>query len=520
MTGFPKGFLWGGATAANQYEGGYNEGGRGLAVSDLISAGDHASSRKIYYKDKQGELHFLTLGESLPKGAKAVLMPDQYYPSHQATDFYHRYKEDIALFAEMGFKCYRMSISWTRIFPNGDEKQPNEEGLKFYDAVFDECLTQGIEPIVTLLHFDMPLHLAEEYGGWGNRKLIDFYLNYCETVFKRYQNKVKYWITINEVNILGGYWTLGISTENESKKEIEGPVLPTTNYLPQEAGGKYQAIHHLMVAASLAVKMGHEIDPKFEIGCMMALSGIYPLTCHPEDVMGTLQFRRRALLFSDVMMNGYYPSYTKSIFDEYGFELQKEPGDDEILRQYPSDFLSFSYYRTTTFDRNAESTTTTGGQQGSSNPYLKETPWGWPVDPVGFRYVLNELWDRYQKPLFCVENGMGNQDTVGADGTIADEYRIGFLSEHIAEMKKAVTIDGVDLMGYTMWGCTDLVSAGTGEMRKRYGFIHVDMDDTGNGSLKRSRKNSFYWYKNVIESNGENLNELNFKAIEAVEKNS
>jgi len=502
---FPDNFLWGGATAANQYEGGYQEGGRGLAISDFITAGSHQSPRKIFYLNQEGDMKYLTLGESLPISCEAVLLDEQYYPSHQATDFYHRFKEDIAMFAEMGFKCLRLSVSWTRIFPNGDDEVPNEEGLQFYDEVFDECCKYGIEPIVTILHFDMPLELARKYGGWTNRILIDFYVKYSKTLFERYQTKVKYWITINEINVLGGYWTLGTNSELSSESKIEGPITPTNNYLPQEASVKYQAIHHLMVASSLANKTGHQINPEFKIGCMLALSGIYPRTCKPDDVMGGYLFRRRALLFADIMMRGYYPSYADSIFDEYGFKLIKEPGDDEILQTYPSDFLAFSYYRTTAFDHEAKVTTTTGGQQGVSNPYLEETPWGWPIDAVGFRYVLNELWDRYQKPLFCVENGMGNSDEVNEDQTIDDDYRIDYLEKHIREMKKAVMLDGVDLMGYTPWGCIDLVSAGTGEMKKRYGFIYVDMNDKGEGFLTRIRKKSFRWYKDVIASNGGNI---------------
>lgn len=505
MSSFPKDFLWGGATAANQYEGGYTEGGRGLAVSDFITDGSYEEPRRIYYKNTDGTVHTLTLGESMPVGGQAVMMEDQYYPSHQATDFYHHYKEDISLFAEMGFRCLRLSVSWTRIFPNGDDENPNEEGLAFYENVFEECLKYGIEPVVTILHFDMPLHLAQKYGGWENRKLIDCYLNYCRVLFERFRDKVKYWITVNEINVLGGYWTLGTTKEKASVKIVDGPITPTNNYLPDEAGVKYQALHHLMVASSLANKTGHEINPDFKIGCMLALSGIYPLTCHPDDVLGALQFRRRALLFSDVMMRGYYPSYAKAIFRDYGFTLKTLPEDAEILKKYPSDFLAFSYYRTTAFDRNANVTTTTGGQQGVSNPYLEETPWGWPIDATGFRYVLNELWDRYQKPLFCVENGLGNQDQVLADGSIEDEYRIDYLRKHIQEMKAAVEEDSVKLMGYTPWGCIDLVSAGTGEMKKRYGFIYVDMDDKGKGTLKRSKKKSFEWYKNVIASNGEKL---------------
>ena len=501
---FPKGFLWGGATAANQYEGGYNEGGRGLAISDMITSGSHTTPRKIFYRTKEGDIESTTLGSSLPEGAVGIIKEGEYYPSHQATDFYHHYKEDIALMAEMGFKCYRLSISWTRIFPHGNDETPNEEGLKFYDEVFDECLKYGIEPLVTILHFDMPQYLADNYGGWANRELIGFFVNYAKTLFERYKNKVKYWITVNEINVLGGYWTLGTTNKNANTTKINGGITPNA-FKPEEAAGKYQAIHHLMVASSLANKVGHEINPDFKIGCMLALSGIYPMTCHPDDVFGAYDFRRRALLFADVMMRGYYPAYAKGIFEEYDFELQMEPGDEAILKQYPSEFLAFSYYRTTAFDHNAEVTVTTGGQQASKNPYLEVTPWGWPIDPKGLRYVLNELYDRYQKPLWIVENGMGNIDTVEPDGSINDDYRIQYLADHIKEMKTAIEKDGIDLMGYTPWGWIDLVSAGTGEMKKRYGFVYVDMDDQGNGSLKRTKKKSFYWYKKVIASNGEDL---------------
>ena len=503
--GFPKGFLWGGATAANQYEGGYNEGGRGLAVSDMITAGSHTTPRKIFFKTKEGDIGSTTLGSSLPVGAVGIIKEDMYYPSHQATDFYHHWKEDIAMFAQMGFKCYRLSIAWTRIFPNGDDALPNEEGLKFYDDVFDECLKYGIEPLVSILHFDMPVHLADAYGGWANRDLIDLFVRYSETLYRRYKDKVKYWITVNEINVLGGYWTLGTTNEKAvDQSNIQGAVTPNSGKT-EEAAVKYQALHHLMVASSLSNKIGHEINPDFRIGCMLALSGIYPMTCLPEDVFGAYDFRRRALLFSDVMMRGYYPSFAKGIFDDYGFELVMDPGDEAILKEYTSDFLAFSYYRTTAFDHKAKVTVTTGGQQASANPYLEATPWGWPIDPMGLRYVLNELYDRYQKPLWIVENGMGNDDKVEEDGSINDDYRIKYMADHISAMKIAIEKDGVDLMGFTPWGCIDLVSAGTGEMKKRYGFIYVDMDDEGKGSLNRYKKKSFFWYKKVIETNGEDL---------------
>ncbi|MEK5026272.1 glycoside hydrolase family 1 protein [Paenibacillus sp. FSL M7-1046] len=499
--GFPQGFLWGGATAANQYEGGYKEGGRGLAVSDLMTDGTKDSPRKIFYQFPDGREGEIGQGACIPIGAKGILKEGYYYPSHNATDFYHHYKEDIALFAEMGFKVYRLSISWTRIFPNGDDETANEKGLEFYDNVIDELLKYGIEPLVTLLHFDMPLNLADTYGGWTNRKLIDFYLRFAETIFIRWKDKVKYWVTINEVNVLGGYWTLGLASNNikEGTHSNQGET-PLA-----DAGDKLQSIHHLMVASALANKLARTINPDFRMGAMLALSGIYPATCHPDDVFGAYEFRRKALIFSDVILRGYYPNYAQAIFDEYNFELKTEFGDEEILKQYTSDFLAFSYYRTTVFDRYSPNTTTTGGQQGSPNPFLKTTPWGWPIDAKGLRFVLNELYDRYQKPLFIVENGMGNIDKVEEDGSIHDDERIDYLKNHIREIKNAIEIDHVDLLGYTPWGCIDIVSAGTGEMKKRYGFIHVDLDDKGNGSFKRTKKKSFYWYKNVIATNGEQL---------------
>ena len=498
---FPKDFLWGGATAANQYEGGYNEGGRGLTVTDLLTNGDREHPRRIYYHRSDGSEGYIEEGEGMPQGATPFLKKIAYYPSHQATDFYHHYREDIKLFAEMGFKVFRFSISWTRIFPNGDDKEPNEEGLRFYDNVIDELKKYNIEPLVTLLHFDMPLNLAQKYGGWSNRKLIDFYLKYDETCFKRWSDKVKYWITVNEINVLGGYWTLGTFSNNEKKvANANQGEIPMA-----DAGLKLQALHHLMVAVAKANGVAQAINPNFKMGVMLALSGIYPATCHPDDVFGAYGFRRKALMFSDVLMRGYYPNYADTIFKEYNFHLEEEPEDKILLRENTADFLAFSYYRTTVYDRNKTTTTTTGGQQGAPNPYLKKTAWGWPIDPEGIRFVLNELYDRYQKPLFIVENGIGEKDTFSEDGKIHDIDRINYIRDHIKEIGKAVSIDKVPVIGYTPWGCIDIVSAGTGEMDKRYGMIYVDMDNEGHGSLKRIPKDSFYWYKKVISSNGEDL---------------
>ena len=410
-----------------------------------------------------------------------------YYPSHRAVDFYHHYKEDIQLLAEMGFKCFRMSISWTRIYPKGIEEQPNEEGLAFYDQVFDECLKYGIEPVVTINHFDMPLYLSEQYDGWLSRSTIDCFLNYCRTIFERYKGKVKYWMTFNEINLLRGYDTLGVHEMDQQKY--------------------YQAIHHIFIASAKAVKLGHEIDENNQIGMMLAHILTYPETCNPCDVeQEILVSRNLKYFFADVQCRGYYPSYILKKLENQSIHIKKEEGDDEILKQGCVDYIGFSYYNSGVITTRSDAKETLGnGIKLAQNPYLQESEWKWPIDPKGLRISLNILWDRYQKPLFIVENGLGAEDHIEADGSIHDDYRISYLRDHIIEMKKAVEIDGVDLMGYTPWGCIDLVSAGTGEMKKRYGFVYVDMDDEGNGSLTRSHKDSFDWYKKVIESNGEIL---------------
>lgn len=500
---FPENFLWGGATAANQYEGGYIEGNRGLSVADFLTNGDKETPRRIYYHEKEGIEGYIKEGESMPKSATPFLKKEEYYPSHRATDFYHRYKEDIKLFAEMGYKVFRFSISWSRIFPNGDDKFPNEDGLRFYDKVIDELLKYHIEPLVTLLHFDMPLNLAQKYGGWSNRKLIDFYLKYAKTCFNRWSNKVRYWITVNEINVLGGYWTLGTFSNNKknSSNKNQGEIPKA------DAGLKMQSLHHLMIAAAKANEAARQINSNFKMGVMLALSGIYPATCHPDDVFGAYKFRRKALMFSDVLLRGYYPNYTNDIFSEYNFHLKISSDDKKILKNNTADYLAFSYYRTTVYDRKESAVTTTGGQQGMPNPYLKKTKWGWPIDCEGIRFVLNELYDRYQKPLFIVENGIGEIDNISSDGKIHDITRIDYLRSHISEMGKAISEDKIPVIGYTPWSSIDIVSAGTGEMDKRYGMIYVDMDNLGHGSLKRIRKDSFYWYKKVIESNGENLSD-------------
>lgn len=475
MSRLPEGFLWGGATAANQCEGGYLEGGRGLANVDLVPAGEDRFPVAL------GKKHMTVCDE------------EHVYPSHRAIDMYHRYKDDIKLFAEMGFKCYRFSIAWSRIFPNGDDAQANEEGLKFYESLIDECLSYGIEPLITICHFDVPMHLITEYGSWKNRKMVDFYLKYCEAIFRRFTGKVKYWLTFNEINMLLHLPFMGaglLLEEGEKEKEI-----------------KYQAAHHELVASALATKLAHELMPDAMIGCMLAAGNTYANTCAPEDVWKSMEKDRENYFFIDIQSRGVYPAYAKKMFEREQIHIRMEPGDEQILKENTVDFISFSYYssRLTSADPQVDKETAGNVFATLKNPYLKASEWGWQIDPLGLRITMNAMYDRYQKPLFIVENGLGAVDTPEADGTIKDDYRIEYLREHIKAMKDAVNIDGVELLGYTPWGCIDLVSASTGEMKKRYGFIYVDMNDDGEGTLQRSKKASFDWYKKVIASNGEEL---------------
>lgn len=475
QTTFPENFLWGGAIAANQVEGAYLEGGKGLTTVDLLPTGKERFSIMI------GNLDSFDVKR------------DEFYPSHEAIDFYHRYKEDIALFAEMGFKSLRLSIAWARIFPNGDEEIPNEEGLTFYDNVFDELLKHNIEPVVTTCHFDVPVKLVEKYGSWKNRKMVSLYERYTRTIFERYKDKVKYWMTFNEINMLLHAPFIGagiILKEGEVKKQV-----------------LYQAAHHQLVASALAVKACHEIIPDAKIGCMLAAGAYYPYTSHPNDIWDSIDKDRESFFFIDVQSRGAYPGYAKRFFKENNIQIEMENGDEDILKNHTVDYIGFSYYasRCTSTDPKILSQLTEGNIFASiKNPYLKESEWGWQIDPKGLRIICNQLYDRYQKPLFIVENGLGAVDVVEEDNIINDDYRIDYLKSHFVEMAEAIE-DGVEILGYTSWGPIDLVSAGTGEMKKRYGYIYVDKDNEGNGTLKRIKKKSFYWYQDVIQSNGGNL---------------
>ena len=473
---FPEGFLWGGATAANQLEGASQEGGKGLNLADVLPGGK------------------VRLELLMKPGFNYEIDESKYhYPNHEAIDFYHRYREDIALFAEMGFKVFRMSIAWSRIFPRGDEETPNEEGLAFYDRVFDELHKHGIEPVVTISHYETPLHLIKEYGAWKNRKLIGFFERYARTVFDRYKNKVKYWMTFNEINGATHFplFGLGFSASSEKARLQES----------------FQGLHHQFVASALAVKIGHEIMPGSQIGCMLVYAPVYAFDCNPENVMYAL---REEQIFNyycgDVQVRGEYPAFAERYFKENGIKLDIQDGDLKIIKEGTVDYIGFSYYMSRTEKKEKTNEESSSGNiiGGVKNPFLKASDWGWEIDPEGLRISLNKLYDRYQVPLFIVENGLGAKDQVEADGSINDDYRIDYLRDHIKAMAEAIE-DGVNLIGYTPWGCIDLVSASTGEMSKRYGFIYVDRHDDGSGTLERSKKKSFFWYKDVIATNGEQL---------------
>jgi 6-phospho-beta-glucosidase len=471
--GFPEGFLWGGATAANQLEGGYNLGNKGLNIADVLPGGKE-------------RLKIL-----MNPGFRFEIEPEKYtYPNHEAIDFYHRYKEDIALFAEMGFKVFRLSIAWTRIFPNGDEIEPNEEGLAFYDRVFDELRKHQIEPVVTISHYEMPLHLVKEYGGWRSRQVVAFFEKYARTVLHRYKDKVKYWMTFNEINgaLKMPIMSMGFSPENEATRYLE----------------TFQAFHHQFIGSALAVKACKELVPDAKIGCMILFAPVYSYDCNPDNVLYALKEEEIFDYFcADVQVRGEYPGYIKRFLKEKNIDIKMETGDLDIIKQGTVDYIGFSYYmsRTDKKEKTEEEKAQGNIVGGVKNPFLKASDWGWEIDPVGLRISLNKLYGRYQVPLFIVENGLGAYDKVEEDGSIQDDYRINYLREHIEAMREAIE-DGVDLMGYTSWGCIDLVSMSTGEMSKRYGFIYVDKNDDGSGTLERKRKKSFYWYKNVIETNG------------------
>lgn len=471
-----KDFLWGGAIAAHQVEGGYNVGGKGLSTADVMTAGDVNTPREI------------TDG----------VVDGKFYPNHDGIKFYEYYPEDIKMFDQMGFKCLRTSIAWSRIFPNGDENKPNEEGLKFYDDMFDCMLENGMQPVITLSHFEIPYHLVKEYGGWRNRKLIDFFYNFCKVVLDRYQNKVKYWMTFNEIN---------------NQMVVENDIFAFTNSGIVFSEGEdrlkiiYQAIHYQFVASALVTEYAHTLNSNIQMGCCVAATPNYPNTPNPDDILLAQAEDRKLFMFTDVQIRGHYPKYLLNEFKLKGYDLDITDKDLDILSRGCVDYLGFTYYMSNTVSNDSSVEKLGDENQGVfavENPYLETTQWGWAIDPKGLRYIMNAYQDRYEKPMFIVENGFGYADTF-ENGEIHDQNRIEYLKAHIEEMKEAMEQDGCDCIGYTVWGCIDPISFTTGEMKKRYGFIYVDRNNDGTGSYKRYKKDSFYWYKHVIETNGEEL---------------
>lgn len=487
-------FLWGGATAASQVEGAWQEGGSGMSVNDMLTSGSRSDPRKVTYVTPDGEecaQSMLTI-DNVPAGSTFEPIEGYVYPNQTGVDFYHHYKEDIALFAEMGFRCFRMSVAWSRIFPNGDDAVPNEEGLAFYDAVIDELVANGIEPLITISHYEPPVALTEKWGSWTDERTVDCYLRYARVLFERYRGKVTHWITFNEINCMNflGWLGAGVPTTDEATKAI--------------------AIKNQLVASARAVKLGHDVDSNNMIGCMLAYDLSYPNTCRPEDVLETWKVMNRMYYFGDVLVRGEYPNYLLKEYERKGIDIHLTAREAQDLHEGTIDYVPFSYYMSHNQAAHSAGEKSIGNMStGFDNPYLKQSAWGWAIDPVGLRISLDYLYDRYQLPLMIVENGLGALDELVDDGkggkTVNDDYRIDYLRAHLTEMEKAVDEDGVDLMGYTMWACIDSVSASTGEMSKRYGFVYVDKNDDGSGTYQRYKKKSFGWYKKVIASNGEDL---------------
>lgn len=474
---FPNDFLWGGAVAACQIEGAYDVDGRGLSTSDLRAYDPNIKRANI---KKEG-------GDTLA-GIKAA-MQDQtsYFPKRYGIDFYHTYKQDLALLKELGLKAFRTSISWSRIFPHGDESEPNEKGLQFYDKLIDEIIKNGMEPIITMSHYDFPIYLVTEYGGFANRQVIDFFVKYASILLHRYKGKVKYWIVCNQINLVPAvqFGSLGIyEDQSEHMEEL-----------------MYQAVHHQFIAAAKVIKLAREIDPDAQMGTMVADGTFYPATCRPQDVVFTMKKNRMQYYFTDVQFRGEYPGYALRYFKDNNIQLNIQEDDLTLLKEYTMDFLAISYYYSKIVDSKKNTMEPFDGEQ---NPYLEPTPWEWRADPLGLYNCLSQYWDRYEKPLMIAENGLGALDHVNEDESIHDEYRIEYLQQHIAQVKGCIK-DGVSILAYLSWAPIDIVSSSSAEMSKRYGYIYVDLDDYGKGSGKRMKKDSFYWYQHVIETNGREI---------------
>lgn len=471
--GFPENFMWGGAVAANQLEGAYDTDGKGLCVADINEFRDDVDITK------KSNLEVTT-----DYIKEALASTDRIFPKRWGIDFYHTYKDDLKLLAELGLKTFRTSINWARIYPNGDDEKPNEAGLKFYDELFDEIIKNGMEPMITISHYEIPLNLTTAYKGWYLREVIDFFEKYCKTVFDRYAGKVKYWIIVNQINLIvhESFNHLGIAAD----------------LVDDLLSAKYQGVHNEMVACARATKYAHEHYPDMEIGMMLCGGPAYPATCKPEDVLAAQKHNQMEYFFSDVLMRGLYPGYALRYFEDHDIHVEFGEHDEEDLKN-TCDFFSFSYYYTRICSKESYE----NGNEAIRNMELPANPWGWTIDPIGLRILLNEFYDRYQKPIYITENGVGYYDKL-ENGEIHDPYRIEYYRDHITQMKEAIK-DGVDLRGYYAWGPIDIVSCSSSEMSKRYGFIYVDLDDYGKGSGQRIKKDSFAWMQKVIQSNGESL---------------
>ena len=488
MKKFPDNFLWGGATSSSQIEGACYEGGRGITIQDVVTAGTNDQPRYFTYIDKDGNPgKYPQFGGVLPEGAKYAVLEGEYYPNHKAIDFYHHYKEDIKLLAEMGFKMFRMSVCWSRIYPKGIEEEPNKEGLDFYRNIFLELRKYNIEPLVTIWHGENPIYLENEMGGWNNREMIAHFDKYAKTILTEYKGLVTYWLTFNELN--NTIMFLDLMDQELAQKEAQST---------------YQQIHHKFIASAHTVKMAHEVNPDYQVGCMIAYAVNYPRTCAPQDIIAAVEKDHRISTYcGDVQVRGYYPGYAKKIWENAHITLDITEQDLIDLKEGIVDFYSFSYYSSACVSAGKAAEPVKGNfTLGEKNPYLTYSEWGWAMDPDGLYYALHQIYDRYQIPVIVVENGLGAVDEVEEDGSIHDTYRIEYLRSHMEAMGKAIET-GIDLFGYTTWGCIDEISASTGEMKKRYGYIYVDCDNEGNGTLTRMKKDSFYWYKKVIETNGQ-----------------
>jgi 6-phospho-beta-glucosidase len=478
---FPQGFLWGGATSAPQYEGAFDVGGRGTSHMDFICRMPKRDTTKVFpinvsYKMYQDHKHHSS-------------DPTYNFAFRRGSDFYHHYKEDIALLGEMGFKTFRMSISWSRLFPTGTEKEPLEAGVSFYHNVFRECHKYNIEPLVTMIHYDIPSYLTETLNGWESPKTIDYFLRYTRFLIDEYKNEVKYWITFNEINMVMNSSYLGGGMFIEKSKREKNSAI-------------HQALHHQLIASALTVKYFHEHAENDLVGNMIARLQNYPLTCKPLDVFAQQQQNEFNYFPTDIQVKGSYPAFILNYYNKNRINIDWYPNYEKILHAGTVDFTAISYYHTSVISSDPDKAEPVGTfVRNLENPYIAKTDWGWGIDPMGLRITLNDMHDRYNLPIFIVENGLGAHDVLTADNRIHDSYRIDYLRAHIKAIRDAIG-DGVSIMGYTPWGCIDLVSCGDCQMSKRYGFVYVDADDTGNGSYNRYPKDSFYWYKQVIASNG------------------